>query len=67
MAKPMPTTNRSFALFLGGHDLEMVEIGRLLVGRQDVAVFDRKLQWGAKASAYLDDIMHALPTAAALC
>lgn len=51
-----------FTFFLGGHDLEMVEIARLLAGRPDVIVCDRGLRWGATASAYLDDIQHALAT-----
>lgn len=52
-----------WAVCLGGHDLEMIEIARLLATRPDVTVFDRGLPWGAKASAYLTDLSHALADA----
>jgi hypothetical protein len=50
----------STAVFLGGHDLEMVEIGRLLADRPGVAVHDRRLSWGAKVSAYCHEIEASL-------
>lgn len=45
--------------FLGGHDLEMIEIARLLaeVGAE---VEDFGLSWGARASAYQDRIAQSL-------
>lgn len=48
--------------FLGGHDLEMVEIGRLVRGvLGDGAVVDEGLPWhGARASAYRGEIEAAL-------
>ena len=49
-----------WAVFLGGHDLEMVEIARLLAARPDVQVHDRALAWGATASAYIAEIRDAL-------
>ncbi|MCP4738267.1 MAG: hypothetical protein GY873_29165 [Bosea sp.] len=42
---------RSFAFFLGGHDLEMVTI-RDLLREQSQQVVDHGFRWGAKASAY---------------
>lgn len=45
--------------FLGGYDLEMVTIRDLLVA-QRVPFHDRTLVWGAKASAYLNEIQAAL-------
>jgi len=46
--------------FLGGADLEMVEIGKLL-GRHAAGQFeDRHLSWGAKLSAYRDPLLIAL-------
>ncbi|TVP96594.1 MAG: hypothetical protein EA381_17050 [Planctomycetaceae bacterium] len=41
--------------FLGGADLEMATIAELLA-RQGIETFDRELGWGAKASAYADEI-----------
>jgi hypothetical protein len=51
-----------WALFLGGHDLEMVEISKLLAARDDVVIHDHDhgLAWGAKASAYLPELRTAL-------
>lgn len=50
-----------FLFFLGGHDLEMVEIATLLAeaGLGD-RVVDHHLAWGARASAYADGIAAAL-------
>lgn len=46
-----------FAFFLGGRDLEMVEIARLIRDRApDAPLFDAGLAWGAKASDYADAI-----------
>lgn len=47
--------------FLGGHDLEMIEIRALLTaaGLGD-RVADFNLAWGARARAYQDDIVDAL-------
>src|SRR5688572_21090352 len=52
----MPTKQH---YFLGGRDLEMVEIARLLADRDEVAVHDRGLSWGAKASDYREEIIAA--------
>ncbi|MDR3636737.1 MAG: hypothetical protein P4L84_23235 [Isosphaeraceae bacterium] len=51
---------RRWAVFLGGRDLEMVEIAKLLAARDDVDVHDRGLCWGATASAYLSELQEAL-------
>lgn len=54
-----------FAFFLGGQDLEMVTIAALLADlrkedhRRLAAVYDRKLPWGARASAYGDEVAKA--------
>lgn len=45
----------SYEIFLGGHDLEMVEIGRL-ARKAGVPVHDLGLRWGARASAYATEI-----------
>ena len=45
--------------FLGGYDLEMVVI-RELLDRQQCDYEDQSLTWGAKASAYLDEIKKAI-------
>ncbi len=44
-----------FSFFLGGHDLEMLVI-RDLARTAGCPVHDKGLSWGAKASAYRDDI-----------
>lgn len=45
------------AFFLGGRDLEMVEIARLIATHApDAPVYDEGLAWGAKASDHADDI-----------
>ena len=51
MLKGEPT----LVFLLGGHDLEMVTIAELLASTGS-AFRDRQLCWGAKASAYADDI-----------
>ena len=56
----MQEVSHRWSLFLGGHDLEMVEIGQLLAGRSDVEVHDHRLAWGAKASAYRNEMCAAL-------
>ncbi len=45
-----------YAFFLGGYDLEMVAIKDLLSQHSRAPVHDRQLAWGAKASAYRDEI-----------
>ena len=45
---------------LGGRDLEMLAIRELLKRHPEFRVHDRGLSWGAKASAYLEDIRQAL-------
>ena len=49
-----------YEFFLGGNDLEMETIRRLLAGRPGVVVHDRQLTWGASASDYASTIEHAL-------
>lgn len=46
-----------YAFFLGGHDLEMETIKRLLTTRcGDAVVYDKGLGWGAKATDYANEI-----------
>lgn len=40
------------AFFLGGHDLEMLAIRELLATEAPGRVYDKRLSWGARASAY---------------
>jgi len=49
----------SHRFFLGGHDLEMVTIGELL-RECGVPFHDKRLGWGARASAYREEIEAAL-------
>lgn len=57
---PVPTS-RELVFFLGGADLEMREIRRLLEDAGHGArIHDKALSWGARASAYLPDIRAAL-------
>ena len=49
----------SMHFFLGGRDLEMQSIGKLLA-IHDCVVFDRQLDWGASASAYAEEIYSCL-------
>ena len=51
---------KNWDVFLGGYDLEMVEIAKLLATRDDVVVHDRHLAWGARASEYATEIEGAL-------
>lgn len=54
------TTPSSFAFFLGGRDLEMVEIARLIRNHApDAPLFDAGLAWGAKALDYAGAIRAA--------
>jgi len=46
--------------FLGGHDLEMVTIRDLLAEHAPGQFHDKGLGWGAKASAYRDEIHAAI-------
>jgi hypothetical protein len=41
--------------FLGGHDAEMLEI-RNMLDQKNIAYFDHQLKWGAKLSAYQDEL-----------
>jgi len=57
----MPISNRELShVFLGGRDLEMVTIARLLKTQAGVVVHDIGLAWGARASSYENDIREAL-------
>ncbi len=44
------------AFFLGGYDLEMITIRDLVAEAAPGRLFDKALRWGAKASAYRDEI-----------
>jgi hypothetical protein len=46
--------------FLGGHDLEMLTIRELLECHAAERFYDKGLSWGAKASAYKEEIEDAL-------
>jgi hypothetical protein len=48
-----------YHFLLGGHDLEMLEIARLLTAHGQ-AFSDRRLSWGARLSAYAD-VLAGLP------
>jgi hypothetical protein len=56
-------TPRRFVFFLGGQDLEMAEIRRLLE-ETGVPFHDRGLDWGARASAYRQELEAALESGA---
>lgn len=56
----VPLRTNDLVVCLGGHDLEMVEIARLLTALPDVTVHDHGAHWGAKASEYLGEIRAAL-------
>jgi hypothetical protein len=49
-----------FSIFLGGYDLETVEISKLLATCKEIVVHDHHLAWGAKASTYSSEIEAAL-------
>lgn len=55
MSSPVIESASPNEFFLGGSDLEMVTIRELLLRCGEV-VHDRRLPWGAKASAYADEI-----------
>ncbi len=46
--------------FLGGHDLEMAEIARLLAVHAPGRFHDKGLRWGAKLSAYRNELAAAI-------
>lgn len=52
--------NEHLVFFLGGYDLEMVTIRDLLHQVAPERVHDKRLEWGAKASAYAEEIRQAL-------
>ncbi len=47
--------NNKYVFFLGGHDLEMIEIRNILDSLR-IAYFDKNLKWGAKLSDYEKEI-----------
>ncbi len=51
---------KKYIFFLGGYDLEMVTIKEILEEKKE-KYFDKKLIWGAKASAYKEEIEKILP------
>jgi hypothetical protein len=52
----------SYAFFLGGQDLEMQEIAKLLAAYAEYRVVDKNLRWGARAMDYKIEIEAALAT-----
>jgi hypothetical protein len=48
----MPLNKQNSLFFLGGHDLEMLEIKNILL-EEGYSVVDNNLQWGAKLSDYV--------------
>lgn len=48
-----------YRFYLGGYDLEMLRIKEFLI-QQNATLFDKKLGWGAKASAYQREIEEAV-------
>ena len=54
------TQNQQWSIFLGGRDLEMIEIARMLATCSSVEVHDQQLSWGATASAYSMEIRAAI-------
>jgi len=51
----MKTVTRNYLFLLGGHDLEMVEIEKILIQKKQ-DYLDKNLSWGAKWSDYSTDI-----------
>lgn len=56
-----PSKNFQYIYFLGGNDLEMVEIRKIL-SVQKAPFIDKQLAWGAKMSDYKDEIAKLTPT-----
>jgi len=54
------SSGNNICFFLGGHDLEMLTIRELLRAHATDQFCDKGLSWGAKASAYRDEIEQAL-------
>lgn len=54
------TLRHDYEFFLGGRDLEMATVRELLAAEAPGRVHDRGLAWGARASAYRDEIAAAL-------
>ena len=50
----------AYRFFLGGRDLEMVEIRRLLDRHAAGRIEDKRLAWGAALSAYREELLAAL-------
>jgi len=50
-----PPKEKKMLFLLGGYDLEMVEIKKLLVSK-NIKFIDKKLSWGAKLSDYKDEL-----------
>jgi len=48
-----------FIFFLGGHDLEMVTVAELL-REEGISFYDKGLRWGAKTSAYREEVEQCL-------
>lgn len=51
----MKISTRNHIFLLGGHDLEMLEIKKLLISL-DVTIIDKELAWGAKWADYSENI-----------
>ena len=56
----MTPSSNALVFFLGGHDLEMVTIRDLLLEAVPERFYDKELVWGAKASAYREEITETL-------
>lgn len=50
----------TLVFFLGGYDLEMVTIRQLLLEVAPKQFYDKQLSWGAKASAYSQEVTQTL-------
>lgn len=60
MIKNEDFVEKKYIFFLGGYDLEMVTIKEILEEKKE-KYFDKKLSWGAKASAYKNEIEKLMP------
>ena len=52
--------HETLVFFLGGYDLEMVTIRQLLLELAPERFYDKQLSWGAKASAYVQEVAQTL-------
>ena len=64
MNKPTAGDPANYQFFLGGHDLEMITIRKLIENHSNAIVHDKRLRWGARACDYRQEINAALATGA---